>query len=107
MKLIILLIIGIVGLTACLPDVSTEVSEIEARAILEDEVIDICKSTQSSEGLNRVLVTVDSADIRATRDFWVFRMTPSTSTGELEALVFPSKIVAGSYIRYLKTRICK
>jgi hypothetical protein len=96
-----------VALTACLPDVSTELSEIEARAILEDEVIDICSSTHSSEGLNRILVSVDEARIKATRDFWVFELTPSVVTGELEAMVFPSNIVAGSYVRYLKTRICK
>ena len=94
------------ALTACLPDVSTETSELEARAILEDQVINTCKNNQSPEALTRILTTLDTASAEPTRDFWVFKLTPSVATGELEALVFPSKIVTGSYVRYVKTRIC-
>ena len=105
-KLIVLLFVGVIGLTACLPDVSTETSELEARAILEDKVISVCKASQSAEALNRILQVLDTASIQPTRDFWVFSVTPSPAAGEMEVLVFPSKIVTGSYVRYLQTRIC-
>ena len=107
MKLIFLIVLGAVAFTACLPDVSTETSEIEARAILEDRVVSICKPSQSSEALTRILLNLDTAIVSPTRDFWVFAIAPSPATGELEALVFPSKIVTGSYVRYLQTRVCR
>lgn len=107
MKLFVIVSLSLFALVACLPDVSTETSELEARAILEDEMINICRGSQSSEGLNRTLEILDAARVSPTRDFWVFKVTPSVATGELEALVFPSKIVTGSYVRYMKTRVCK
>ena len=43
MKLLALLVVVSIGLIACLPDVSTELSDLEARAILEREVLNLCE----------------------------------------------------------------
>ena len=107
MRLIVLCLVAMLALMACLPDVSTVLEEIEARAMLENEIIDLCENDQSSSGLSNLLGAVDGAGAIAARHHWAFRMTVSASSEELEALVFPSGVVSGSFIRFLRTRGCR
>ena len=97
----------LLALASCLPDVSTETSEIEARAILQSEMRDLCRDQLSAVAWDRVLATIRDATIRPTRDYWEFKITPSAAAGELEVLVFPSTLVYGSYLEYMESWVCK
>ena len=105
MKLLALLVVGFIVLSACLPDVSTELSDLEARAILEREVLTLC-STRSQTVITGIINSIQEAQATATRDHWVFEITAAGSGKKLEALVFPSRIVSGSFIREIQTRTC-
>ena len=107
MRLLVFCLVTSLALVACLPDISTVLEEIEARAMLENEVIDLCEDDQSSSGLSNLLASVDGASATAARHHWAFRMTVSASSEDLEALVFPSGVVSGSFIRFLRTRGCR
>ena len=106
MKLLALLVVVSIGLIACLPDVSTELSDLEARAILEREVLTLCK-TRSQTVITGVINSIQDAQAIATRDHWVFSMTAVGSGKTFEALVFPSRVVSGSFIREIQTRTCR
>ena len=105
MKILALLAIGIVVLAACLPDVSTELSDLEARAILEREVLTLCK-TRSQTVITSVVNSIQEAVATPERDHWIFQVAAPGSGRPLEALVFPSRIVSGSFIREIQTRTC-
>ena len=105
MKFLALLAVGIVVLAACLPDVSTELSDLEARAILEREVLNLCK-TRSQTVITNVINSIQEAEATPSRDHWEFVVTAPGSGKRLEALVFPSRIVSGSFIREIQTRTC-
>ena len=105
MKLLALLAVGIVVLAACLPDVSTELSDLEARAILEREVLNLCQ-TRSQNVITNIINSIQEAEATPSRDHWVFDIAAPGSGKRLEALVFPSRIVSGSFIREIQTRTC-
>lgn len=105
MKLLASLVVGLIVLAACLPDVSTELSDLEARAILEREVLSLCK-TRSQTVITGVINSIQDARATPTRDHWVFEVTAVGSGKTFEALVFPSRIVSGSFIREIQTRTC-
>ena len=94
------------GLIACLPNVSTELSEPEARALIEREVLNICGG-KSTTIISSLLNSVEAAEPVATRDNWIYTLNVADSPEELETLVFPSKIVSGPFIVHLKTDTCK
>ncbi len=94
------------GLMACLPNVSTELSEPEARALIEREVLNICGG-KSNTIIANLLSSVEVAEPVATRDNWIFTLAAPGETGTLETYVFPSKIVSGPFIIHLQTDTCK
>ena len=107
MKLTLLVaVLAAIGLMACLPDVSTELSEPEARALIEREVLNICAG-KSNTIISSLLTSVEAAEPLATRDNWIFTLNVADSPEELETLVFPSKIVSGPFVVHLKTDTCK
>lgn len=89
-------------LMACLeltPKVSTEFSEIEARAVFEEEIRRMCDHKKSK--IPALLAQIDAAAAEPTADHWLFNLDGA------EAQVFPSGIAAGDYIREIKTAICR
>lgn len=105
-RTLLILAVAVCGLMACLPNVSTELSEPEARALIEREVLNICGG-KSNTIITNMLMSVQSAEPVATRDNWIFTMAVPGGAGELETLVFPSKIVSGDFVVHLKTDVCK
>ena len=89
-------------LTACLeltPKVSTEFSELEARAVIEKEIRLICEHKKSK--MPTILAQIDASEAEPTVDHWIFEIEG------MEALVFPSGIATGSYVREVKTGLCR
>ena len=102
MKLIVVFFLVSIASVACLeltPNVSTDFSEVEARAVLEDELRNICSDSKSR--IPRLLEMIDNADAKPTTDHWIFDVEGR------EALVFPSGIAAGDYIRLVKEQFCR
>ena len=102
MKLIAVLFFVAFASVACLeltPNVSTDFSEIEARAVLEGEIRDICSDKRSR--IPRLLATIDASSTEPTTDHWIF-----TVEG-MELLVFESGVVAGDYIKMVKEQVCR
>ncbi|MCY4579318.1 MAG: hypothetical protein OXD31_09730 [Chloroflexi bacterium] len=98
--------LAMIGLMACLPDVSTELSEPEARALIEREVLNVCKG-KSTTIIANLLNSVQDAEPLATRDNWIFSLNVADTQDELETYVFPSKIVSGPFVVHLQTDTCK
>ena len=98
--------LAMIGLIACLPDVSTELSEPEARALIEREVLSVCKG-KSTTIIANLLNSVQDAEPLATRDNWIFSLNVADTQDELETYVFPSKIVSGPFVVHLQTDTCK
>ena len=89
-------------LTACLqltPTVSTEFSELEARAVFEREIRLMCDHKKSK--IPAILVQIDASIAEPTVDHWVFDVEGT------QALVFPSGIATGDYVREIKSGICR
>ena len=105
-RTVLIAILATIGLMACLPNVSTELSEPEARALIEREVLNICRG-KSNTIIANLLTSVEAAEPLATRDNWIFTMNVADAQGELETLVFPSKIVSGPFVVHLQTDTCK
>ena len=105
-RTLLIAILATFGLLACLPNVSTELSEPEARALIEREVLNICGG-KSNTIIASLLNNVEDAEPLATRDNWIFTLNVADSPGELETYVFPSKIVSGPFVVHLKTDTCK
>ena len=75
--------------------------------MLEREVVNLCKSSVSSSRLSGILRSVEDAEAVAAKDHWEFHVVPPASDESLKALVFPSKIVSGDYIRHVRSRNCR
>ncbi len=105
MKILALLVVGLIVLVACLPDVSTELSDLEARAILERDVLNLCRDRNQTV-ITGIINSIQEAEATPTRDHWKFEITATGSGKKLEALVFPSRIISGSFIREIQTRTC-
>ena len=89
-------------LTACLeltPNVSTDFSEIEARATFESEVRRMCDHKKSR--IPAILRKIKEAEALPNIDFWTFNV------GEMEAQVFPSGIITGEYHRHIQESLCR
>ena len=105
-RTLLIAVLATLGLMACLPNVSTELSEPEARALIEREVLNICRG-KSNTIISNLLNSVEGAEPLATRDNWIFTMGVAGSQEELETYVFPSKIVSGPFVVHLQTDTCK
>ena len=91
MKLGVLLLVIPFLLLACLeltPNVSTDFSEIEARAVFEREIRRVCDHKKSR--IPNILAEIDVAEAEPTTDHWIF------SVRSQEALVFESGVVSAS-----------
>ena len=89
-------------LAACLeltPNVSTDFSEIEARAVFESEVRRMCDHKKSR--IPAILSEIEAAEVMPEIDYWTF------SLGELEAQVFPSGLITGEYHDHIQENLCR
>lgn len=89
-------------LSGCLqltPTVSTEFSEIEARAVFEREIRLICDHKRSK--IPALLTQIDASTAEPTIDHWIFDVEG------MEALVFPSGIATGTYVRDVNSGLCR
>lgn len=101
MRLALLILSTSILLTACLeltPKVSTDFSETEARAVFEDHVRKFCDHRKSR--IPGILSKFDNAQATPITDRWIFNVEG------MEALVFPSGVVAGPYIDHLQANLC-
>jgi hypothetical protein len=105
-RTLLIAVFATLGLLACLPDVSTELSEPEARALIEREVLNVCRG-KSTTIISKLLNSVEGAEPLATRDNWIFTLDVADSQEDLETYVFPSKIVSGPFVVHLQTDTCK
>lgn len=105
MKLVFIAIFAALLMAACLPDVATELSEEEARALIEREVLNTCDG-RSTNFISGILASVEASQATPTRDWWVFSISMSGSDVPLESRVFPSKIVSGPFVVHLVTQAC-
>ena len=89
-------------LTACLqltPNVATDFSEVEARAVFVSKVRDMCDHKKAR--IPAILAKVESAEAMPTIDHWVFTID------EMEAQVFPSGLITGEYHRHIQESLCR
>ena len=105
-RTLLIAVFASLGLIACLPNVSTELSEPEARALIEREVLNICRG-KSTTIIASLLNNVEDAEPLATRDNWIFTLNVADAQEEMETYVFPSKIVSGPFVVHLQTDTCK
>lgn len=96
-----LLLLPIVA-AACLeltPNVSTDFSEIEARAVFDSKVRDMCDHKKSR--IPAILRSIEAAEAMPTIDHWIFAVE------DMEAQVFPSGMVTGDYHRHIQEGLCR
>ena len=89
-------------LAACLeltPNISTDFSEIEARAVFESEVRDMCDHRKSR--IPAILRSIEEAGAVPTIDHWTFTVE------EMETQVFPSGLITGDYHRHVQESLCR
>ena len=101
MRLALLIFSTSLLLTACLeltPKVSTDFSETEARAVFEEQVRKLCDHKKSR--IPGILSMFDDAQATPITDRWIF------DVDGMEALVFPSGVVAGPYFDHLQANLC-
>ena len=87
---------------ACLeltPNVSTDFSEIEARAVFESKVRGMCDHKKSR--IPAILANIEVAEAMPTIDHWVFTVE------DMEAQVFPSGLITGEYHRHVQENLCR
>ena len=87
---------------ACLeltPNVSTDFSEIEARAVFEMKVREMCEHRKSR--IHAILSEIEESEAVTTIDHWLFTIE------DLEAQVFPSGLITGDYHRHLQEDRCR
>ena len=102
MRLLLLLLVIPFLLTACLeltPNVSTDFSEIESRAVFEREIRKVCAHKKSR--IPGILAKIDSAEATPETDYWLFLID------DIEAQVFPSGVATGEYFRYVQSTLCR
>ena len=104
-SVLVSLVIASLALIACLPDVSTELPEPEARALIENQVLNIC-GKRSTNFISNIMISVQASEAIATRDNWIFNISLPGAAKSMEALVFPSKIVSGEFVVELRTYPC-
>ena len=88
--------------TACLeltPNVSTDFSEIEARAVFEAKARSMCDHRKSR--IPAILQSIESSEAMPTIDHWIFTVE------EMEAQVFPSGLITGEYHRHIQENLCR
>ncbi len=105
MKFVFLAIFAAILMAACLPDVATELSEEEARALIEREVLNVCEG-RSTNFISNILNSVERSEAIATRDWWIFKVQMAAGEEPKEARVFPSNMVSGPFIVNLVTQTC-
>ena len=89
-------------LAACLeltPNVSTDFSEIEARATFDAKVRSMCDHKKAR--IPAILEKVEAAEVMPTIDHWVFTIE------DFEAQVFPSGLITGEYHRHIQENLCR
>ena len=89
-------------IAACLeltPNISTDFSEIEARAVFESEVRDMCDQRKSR--IPAILRSIEEGSAVPTIDHWIFTVE------EMEVKVFPSGLITGDYHRYIQEGLCR
>ena len=89
-------------LAACLeltPNVSTDFSEIEARAVFDSKVRDMCEHKKSR--IPAILRSIEAAEATPTIDHWIFTME------DMEAQVFPSGLITGNYHSHIQENLCR
>ena len=89
-------------LAACLeltPNVSTDFSEIEARAVFDSKVRDMCEHKKSR--IPAILRSIEAAEAMPTIDHWVFAIE------DMEAQVFPSGLITGDYHSHIQENLCR
>ena len=89
-------------LSACLqltPNVATDFSEIEARAVFEAKVRSTCAHKKSR--IPAILRSIEDSEAMPTIDHWIFTVE------EMEAQVFPSGLVTGEYHRHIQESLCR
>lgn len=89
-------------LAACLeltPNVSTDFSEIEARAVFDSEVRDMCAHKKSR--IPAILRSIEAAEAMPTIDHWTFAVE------DMEAQVFPSGLITGDYHNHIQENLCR
>ncbi len=87
---------------ACLeltPNVSTEFSEIEARAVFESKVRSMCDHKKSR--IPAILRSIEGSGATPTINHWIFTVE------EMEAQVFPSGLITGEYHRHIQESLCR
>lgn len=89
-------------LAACLeltPNVSTEFSEIEARAVFESKVRSMCDHKKSR--IPAILRSIEDSEAMPTIDHWIFTLD------DMKAQVFPSGLVTGEYHNHIQENLCR
>ena len=89
-------------LAACLeltPNVSTDFSEIEARAVFESKVRSMCDHKKAR--IPAILRSIEASEALPTIDHWIFTVE------EMEAQVFASGLVTGEYHRHIQEGLCR
>ena len=101
-RLVLPLLLTLLLATACLeltPNVSTDFSEIEARAVFESKVRSMCAHKKSR--IPAILSSVEESEAMPTIDYWLFTVE------EMEAQVFPSGLITGAYHRHIQENLCR
>ncbi len=89
-------------LAACLeltPNVSTDFSELEARAVFDSKVRDMCDHKKSR--IPAILHSIEAAEATPSIDHWTFAVE------DMEAQVFPSGLVTGDFHRHIQEGLCR
>lgn len=92
----------VLPLAACLqltPNVATDFSEIEARAVFEAKVRSMCEHKKSR--IPAILRSIEGSEAAPTIDHWLFTVE------EMEAQVFPSGLITGEYHRHIQEGLCR
>ena len=87
---------------ACLeltPNVSTDFSEIEARAVFESKVRSMCDHKKAR--IPAILREIEESEAMPAVDHWIF------SVGDVETQVFPSGLITGEYHRHIQEGLCR
>ena len=103
MKIAILpLLLASLLAVACLeltPNVSTEFSEIEARAAFEAKVRSMCDDKKAR--IPAILANVEASEAVPTIDHWIFTVE------DMETQVFPSGLITGDYYSHIQENLCR
>lgn len=87
---------------ACLqltPNVATDFSEIEARAVFEAKVRSMCDHKKAR--IPAILASIEASEATPTVDHWMFGVE------DMEAQVFPSGLITGEYYDHIQENLCR